>query len=187
MCGSGRGLPSALPRGRALGRLPGRLLRLRPVKRVWGSSGRFFASVDDAAQPYRLSLIGVCRRGVQDAGHGLLQGLQGGDLVVDGIQAGLKHGDDLVAGRCPAPAQADDGADLGQAEPEVTGLTDEPQQLDVVLGVAAVAGGGPLCGRQQAAGFIQPDGLGGQPGAPRGLTYGEDRGGNVCLLLEAGA
>jgi len=134
-----------------------------------------------------LPLVGVCCRGVQDAGHGLSQGVQAGDLVVDGVEVGLQQGDDLGAGWCLAAAQADDCADFGQAEPEVAGLADEAQQLDVVLGVAAVAGGGPLGGRQQAARLIQPDGLGGQPCAPGGLADSEDRGGNAGLLLGARA
>jgi len=133
-----------------------------------------------------LSLISVCRCGVQDAGHGLPQVLQIGDLVVDGVQVGLQQGDDLGAGRRLAPAQADDDADFGQAEAEVAGLADEAKQLDVVLGVAAVAGGGPVGGWQQAARLIQPDGLGGQARAPGALADGEDRGENVRLPLGAG-
>jgi hypothetical protein len=123
---------------------------------------------------------------VQDAGHGLPQGPEVGDLVVDSIQAGLQHGDDLAAGRRLASAQADDRTNFGQAEPEVAGPADKAQQLDIVLGEAAVAGGGPLGGRQQAACFIQPDGLSGQAGAPGSLTDGEDRGGNVRLLRAPG-
>jgi hypothetical protein len=98
----------------------------------------------------------------------------------------LQHGDDLAAGRCLATAQADDRADFGQAEPQVSGLADEAQQLDVVLGVAAIAGGGPLAGRQQATRLIQPDGLGGQARPRGGLADGEDLGGNVRLLLGIG-
>jgi hypothetical protein len=120
---------------------------------------------------------------VEDAGHGLPQVLQVGDLVVDGVQVGLQQGDNPRAGRRLAPAQADDRADFGQAEPKVAGLTDEAQQLDVVLGVAAVAGGGPFGGRQQATRLIQPDRLSGQTRAPRSLADGEDLGGNVRLLL----
>src|SRR5215470_2631009 len=124
----------------------------------WAGSGRrqrwcgcWVVDVDDVAQRYRLSLVGVCCGGVQDAGHGVPQILQVGDLEVDGVQVGLQHRDDLGAGRRLAPAQADDGADFGEAEPKVAGLADEPQQLDLVLGVAAVAGGGPLRGRQRAS------------------------------------
>jgi hypothetical protein len=126
------------------------------------------------------------RRGVQDAGHGLPQALQAGDLVINGVQVGLQQGDDLAVGWRLAAAQADDRADFGQAEPEVAGLADEPEQLDVVLGVAAVAGGGPLGGRQQAARFIQPDRLGGQARSPGRLPDGEDLGENVRLLLGSG-
>jgi hypothetical protein len=134
-----------------------------------------------------LSLVGVHCGGVQDAGHGPPQVLQVGDLVVDGVQVGLQQGDDLAAGRRLATAQADDRADFGQAEPEVAGLADEAQELDVVLGVAAVARGGPLGRWQQAARLIQPDGLGGDACAPGGLADGEDRGGDVRLLVGAGA
>jgi hypothetical protein len=125
--------------------------------------------------------------GVQDTGHGPPQVLQAGDLLVDGVQVGLQQGDDLAAGRRFTPAQADDRADFGQAEPEVAGLADEAEQLDVVLGVAAVAGGRPFCGRQEAARLIQPDCLRGQARTPGGLADGEGLGRNVCLLLEAGA
>lgn len=138
------------------------------------------------AQRYQVVLVGVCCRVVQDAGHGLPQVLQVGDLVVDRVQVGLQQGEDLAAGRCLAAAQADDRADFGQAEPEVAGLADEAEQLDVVFGVAAVAGGGPFCGRQQATRLIQPDRLGGQARAPGGLADGEDLGGDVCLLLGTG-
>jgi hypothetical protein len=145
------------------------------------------ARVDDLAQRYRLPLAGMCGGGTYDGGHGLPQCPQAGDLVVDGVQVGLQHGDDLGARWSLAPAQADNGADFGQAEPEIAGLADEAQQLDVVLGVAAVAGGGPLGGRQQAARLIQADGLGGQASAAGGLAYGEDRGRNICLPRRAGA
>ena len=124
---------------------------------------------------------------MQDAGHGLPQVLQAGDLLVDGVQVGLQQGDDLAARRRFAAAQPDDRADFGQAEPQVAGLADEAQQLDVVLGVAPVAGGGPFCGWQEAARLIQPDRLSGQARTPGGLADGEGLGRNVCLPLEAGA
>jgi len=142
---------------------------------------------DDLAQRYQVCLVGVGGRDMQDAGHGLPQVLQVGDLLVDGVQVGVQQGDDLAAGWRLAPAQADDRADFGQAEPEVAGLADEAEQLDVVLGVAAVAGGGAFCGRQEAARLVEPDCLGGQARAPGGLADGEDLGRNICLPLEAGA
>jgi len=142
--------------------------------------------VDDVAQRHQAALVGVRGRGVQDAGHGLPQVLQAGDLVVDRVQVGLQQGDDFAAGRCLATAQADDRADFGQAEPEVAGLADEAEQLDVVLGVAPVAGGGPFCGRQQATRLIQPDRLGGQACPRGGLADGEDLGGNIRLLFGTG-
>ena len=126
-------------------------------------------------------------RGAQDAGRGLPQVLQAGDLVIDGIQVGLQQGDDLAARWRLAAAQADDRADFGQAEPEVAGPADKAQQLDIVLGEAAVAGGGPLGGWQQAPRLIQPDCLGGQARALGGLADREGRGGNVRLLLGARA
>lgn len=124
---------------------------------------------------------------MQDVGHGLLQVLQIGDHVVDGVQLGLQQGDDFAARWRLAPAQADDCADFGQVEPEVAGLPDEVEQLDVVLCVAAVAGGGPFCGRQQASRLIQPDCLGAQARALGGLADREGLGGNVCLLRGVGA
>src|SRR6185437_514857 len=70
-----------------------------------GCAGLRAAGVDDPAQPYWLSLAGVGCRGVQDTGHGLPQGLQAGDLVVDGEAVALDRlgvvqrtiGDDVAA------------------------------------------------------------------------------------------
>jgi hypothetical protein len=147
-----------------------------------GCGGRWIAGVDDPAQPHRLPLIGVRRGGVHDAGHGLPQVLQAGDLVVDGVQVRLQQGDDLGTGWRLAAAEADDRADFGQAEPELAGLADEAQQLDVVIGVTTVTRGGSLGPREQAARLIQPDGLGGQACAPGGLAYGKDLRGDLRLL-----
>ena len=57
---------------------------------------------------------------------------------------------DLATRATAVLPQADQLGDRRQREAEVAGVPDEPQGVDIVLRVLAIAGFRSLCGRQQA-------------------------------------
>src|SRR5215831_9815493 len=107
----------------------------------------------------------VAKAGQRRAGAGEL-----GDPLVDLRQVLADQAGDVPAGSMPAVPDAENAADLGQAEPGRLRLPDERQPAGRSGRVVAVPAGGARRRGHEPGLLVKPDRLGGQPGRGGQLT-----------------
>lgn len=116
-------------------------------------------------------LAGLAGIAVDDPGQLGADGPQLGDLRVDLTHAPAQQRLGVAAGTQALVADGQQLTDLAQPQADPLSALDEPQPLDRIGAVLAVAGRGPGRRWQQSQALVVADGVGAQPAsAPRSET-----------------